>query len=188
MAKGSKGKSRLSITTPVTPINGDNDSDGSADTPLRLERQILTVPSHVDERDGQSSPSEIAHAMSISLDTRLGAPGATASGPPSTCRSSFDYSPEQSSAVATPAEYYSSVNKDEMALLRQQMESLLQENKNLAKKIQDLEEGRDEQLQKREQEVARLTERILELEGSPSKRNGSTSNHIPGGYVVLKSG
>lgn len=168
--KTSKKKSRLSI---ATSVEVDTDDD-SASTPLRLDQHDLSAATPTDERE--SSPPELVQlGLPISLDTRLRAQSAILlSGPPSTCRSSFDYSPEQSSSVATPVEYYAAEGKDEMTLLRQQMEALMRKNENLSKENEDLkqrvqqaQEDREARLQARDQEIARLAAKVMALENPP---------------------
>lgn len=185
-SKGSKSKSRLSITTPVTPVEDEVETDESEDRPLRLGRRGLSVATPVDDRGSLSSPSSTIQ-LPMGLDAHSVILGATVSGPPSTRRSSMDYSPEQSSSVATPIEYYSNGNKDDMALIRQQMESLLREKESLSKENEDLknkvretQKDMDMHLQIRDNEITRLRERIIALENQPSTSDSASQKLVQG--------
>lgn len=180
-SKASKAKSRLGASTPVTPMKEDVDideTDASMDLSmsLKLASQTLLLDdledaglSQLEDGEIRSSPDTTHPDAPISLDTHMVVHGVSFSGPPSTTLSSFEYSPEQSSSVATPIELlFSAGNKEEIAQLRQQMELLLRANEDLQRKVQELQNDKDLQIQAKDLEIAKLTERVTALEAGPS--------------------
>jgi hypothetical protein len=180
-SKGSKAKSRLGASTPVTPMKEEDVGVGEINArmdlsmSLRLASQTLLLDelddagtSQLEEGELRSSPDTTHPDAPMSLDTHVVVHGVSFSGPPSTTLSSFEYSPEQSSSVVTPIDFlFSAGNKDEVAQLRQQMEWLLRTNEDLQRKVQELESDKDLQIQAKDLEITRLTERISALEAGP---------------------
>jgi hypothetical protein len=180
-SKGSKAKSRLGASTPVTPMKEEDVGVCETDTgmdlsmSLRLASQTLFLDelddagtSQLEEGELRSSPDTTHPDAPMALDTRVVVHGVSFSGPPSTTLSSFEYSPEQSSSVVTPIEVlFSAGNKDDAPQLRQQMDWLLRENEDLRRKVQELKSDKDVQIQAKDLEITRLTERISALEAGP---------------------
>jgi hypothetical protein len=205
-SKGSKAKSRLGASTPVTPMKEEDVGIDEADTSmdlslsLRLASQTLLLDeledagtSQLEEGELRSSPDTTHPDAPISLDTHMVVHGVSFSGPPSTTISSFEYSPEQSSSVVTPIEsLFSAGNKEEMAQLRQQMELLLRANEDLQRKVQELQSDKDLQIQAKDLEITRLTERVSALEAGPSSErvmmSVSPSKPTPGEFRLCDFG
>lgn len=200
-SKGSKARSRLGASTPVTPMKEEDvsvsETNASMDLSmsLRLASQTLLLDelddagtSQLEEGELRSSPDTTHPDAPMSLDTHVAVHGVSFSGPPSTTLSSFGYSPEQSSSVATPIEYlFPTGNKDEAAQLRQQTESLLRENEDLRRKFKELQSDKDQQIQAKDLEIMRLSERISVLEAGPSPEkvmmSAPPSEPIPGEFI-----